>query len=68
MRVSEMCVCAQSCLIAISWTVTCQAPLTTEFSKQEQWSGLPFFPLGNLPDPEIESVSLISPALAGGFF
>ena len=29
-------------------------------------SGLPF-PLGDLPDPGIEPVSLKSPALAGGF-
>ena len=39
-----------------------------EFSRQEYWSGLPFpFP-GNLPDPGIEPTSLMSPALAGGFF
>ena len=31
-------------------------------------SGLPFPPLGDLPDPGIEPVSPESPALAGGFF
>jgi len=36
-----------------------------EFSWQEYWSGVPFLPLGDLPDPGIESAS---PALAGGFF
>ena len=36
-----------------------------EFSRQEYWSGLPFPPSGNLPDPRIEPAS---PALAGGFF
>ena len=36
-----------------------------EFSKQGYWSGLPFPPPGDLPDPGIKS---ISPALAGGFF
>ena len=36
-----------------------------EFSRQEYWSGLPFPPLGNLPDLGTEPVS---PALAGGFF
>ena len=30
--------------------------------------GLPFLPLGNLPDPETETPSLASPSLAGGFF
>ena len=37
------------------------------FSRQEYWSGLPFPPPGDLPDPGIEPVSLGSPALAGGF-
>ena len=32
------------------------------------WSGLPFLSLGDLPDPGIKPVSLVSPALAGGFF
>ena len=35
------------------------------FSRQEYWSGLPFPPPGNLPDPGTEPAS---PALAGGFF
>ena len=30
------------------WTVTCQDPLSTEFSRQEYWSGLPFPTPGNL--------------------
>ena len=41
------------------------------FPKQEDWSGLPFPPLGDLPDPGIELMSpasSLSPALAGGFF
>ena len=39
-----------------------------DFLRQEYWSGLPFPTPGDLPDPEIESASLASPALAGGFF
>ena len=39
-----------------------------EFSRQEHWSGLPFPTPGDLPDPWIEPSSLVSPALAGGFF
>ena len=35
------------------------------FSRQEHWSGLPFLPPGDLPDPGIETVSH---ALAGRFF
>ena len=37
-------------------------------SRQEHWSGLPFPPAGDLPDPGTEPASLTSPALAGGFF
>ena len=39
-----------------------------EFSRQEYWSGLPFPPLGDLPNPEVEPASLGSPALLGRFF
>ena len=39
-----------------------------EFSRQEYWSGLPFPSPGDLPDPGIETASLVSPALAGRFF
>ena len=39
-----------------------------EFSMQEYWSGLPFPTPGDLSDPGTESMSLVSPALAGGFF
>ena len=39
-----------------------------EFSRQEHWSRLPFPTPRDLPDPEIETASLASPALAGGFF
>ena len=45
-----------------------QAPLSLEFPRQEYWSGLPFPPPGDRPNPGIEPVSLTSPALAGGFF
>ena len=52
----------------IPWTVTCQAPLSIEFSRQEYWSGLPFPTPGDLHDPGIEPASPESPALAGRFF
>ena len=41
-------------------TLAHQAPLPTEFSRQEYWSGLPFSSPVDLPDPGIE---LWSPAL-----
>ena len=55
-------------LSAALWTVTHQAPLSMEFSRQEYWSGLPFPTPGDLPNPGIEPTSHVSPALAGGFF
>ena len=55
-------------LFATLWTIAPQAPLSMGFSRQEYWSGLPFPLPGDLPDPGIELVSLMSPALAGGFF
>ena len=38
------------------------------FSRREYWSGLPFPPPGDLPDPGIEPRPPVSPARAGGFF
>ena len=62
-----VCVHAQSCP-ALCDTMDCithQALLFMGFSRQEYWSGLPFPPPGDLPNPGIE---LAFPALAGGFF
>ena len=36
--------------------------------QQEHWSRLPCPPPGDLPNPRIEPMSLLSPALAGRFF
>ena len=44
------------------------APLSTGFSRQVYWSGLQFSPQGDLPDPGIETASLVFPVLAEGFF
>ena len=40
--------------LATPWTVACQALLSTEFSRQQYWSGLPFPSPGDLPDPGIK--------------
>ena len=55
-------------LFAVLWTVACQAPLSMEFSRQEYWNRLPFPSPGDLHNPGIKPASLMSPALAGGFF
>ena len=39
-----------------------------EFSREEYWSRLPCPPPGDLLNPGIEPVSLMSSALVGGFF
>ena len=38
------------------------------FSRQEYWNELSYPPPGDLPYPGIKPASLMSPALAGGFF
>ena len=59
---------AKSCLtICDPWTVAQQAPRSMGFSRQEYWGGLPFPSPGHLPRG-VEPASLMSPALAGGFF
>ena len=50
------------------WIVAHQSPLPMEFSSQEYWSGLSYPTPRDLPDPEIEPASLVSPALASKFF
>ncbi|CAI9164294.1 unnamed protein product [Rangifer tarandus platyrhynchus] len=49
-------------------TIDHQSPLSMGFSRQEYWSGLPFHPPGDLPNPRIKLTSLMSPPLAGEFF
>ena len=50
------CLVTKSCptLFATPWTVAHQAPLSKRFSRQEYWSGLPFPPPGDLPNPGIK--------------
>ena len=47
-------------LFATPWTVALQAYLSMGFSRQEYWSGLPFSPLGDLPNSGIKPTSLMS--------
>ena len=62
-------VCAQS--LQLCW-ILCD-PMGCSSSvhgilRQEYWSGLPFHFPGDLPDPGIEPMSLVSLALASRFF
>ena len=58
-------VCSVICDSVIPWTAALQALLSMGFSRQEHWSGLPCPPPGDLPDPGIKPISLMSPALPG---
>ena len=60
-----MCAFSHVQLFATLWIVARQAPLSMGFFRQEYWSGLPFPPPGNLPNPGNEPVS---PALTSGSF
>ena len=42
--------CVMSDSFATLWTVSCQVPLSMDFSKQEYWSRLPFSSLEDLPN------------------
>ena len=43
------------CLFATPWTKAHQGPLSMEFSRQEYWSGCPFFSSpGDLPNPGVK--------------
>ena len=67
--IHEVCqVLSRGWLFVAAWRVAHQAPLSMEFSRQKYWSGLPFPPPGYLPNPGIKPASLVSPALADGFF
>ena len=61
MRLSVTSVVSDS---ATPWTGAHQAPLSMGFPRQEYWSGLPCPSPGDLPDPGIEPVSLMTLALA----
>ena len=64
-----MCVSAASCLTPCDPMDCClPGPCPWDFSRQEYWSGLPFPPRGDLPEPGIESKSPAYPVLAGRFF
>ena len=55
-------------LFATQWTIACQAPLFTGFSRQKYWRSRVAMPApGYLPNSGVKLMSLMSPALAGRF-
>ena len=50
-------------LFATLWTIAHQASLSVGFSRLGYWSGLPFPSPGDLPNPGIEPMSPVAPAL-----
>ena len=64
-----VCCWAQSCsTLCGPVDIASQAPLSMAFSRQEYWGGLTCPPPEDLPEPRIKLTSLMSPALAVGFF
>ena len=73
--IGSVCVCARVCmrahmlshvwLLATPWTAACQAPLSTEFSRQERV--VISYSRGS-SHSGIETVSLVTPALSGWLF
>ena len=68
-----VCACARVCVRSVTqpcltlcnpmaWIVAHKAPLSMGISRQEYWSGLPFPPPRDLPDPGVEPMSLVSRA------
>ena len=54
-------------LFAVLYIKARQAALSMGFSRQEYWSGLPFPPPGDLPNPGIKPMSPVSPELLADF-
>ena len=69
LKCMHMHVCTQSCP-TLCGLVDCSPPGSSVqgISRQEYWSGLPFPSPGDLPNPGIKPVSLVSPASADEFF
>ena len=55
-------------LFVTLWTIAHQALLSVIFSRHEYQSGLPCTLPGDLPDPGIKPMPLMSPSLVDGFF
>ena len=67
--VIQVCVCAHSCPTLCNAINSSNLPGSSVHGilQAKWWGGLPFPPLGNLPNPGIKPVSPKPPALAGRF-
>ena len=54
LRVKELVTQLYPTLCDPSGYIACQAPQSIRFSRQEEWSGLPFLSPGDLPNPGIK--------------
>ena len=59
MHTIDVCVLSRVRLFATPWTVG--------FSRQEYWGRLSFLPPGDHPDPGIQPITPVAPALTGSF-
>ena len=60
--------CAQFCMTFCN-TMDCSLPSSSVHKiLQESWSGVPFPPPGDIPEPGIKATSTVSLALTGRFF
>ena len=62
------CTCMLSGVQLFVTPVDCSPPGSSVHTRQEYWSGLPFFPSADLPNAGTELTSPVSPALSGRFF
>ena len=62
-RAYELCRFSRVRLFGTPWTVARQDPLSTGFSKQEYWTGMPCPSAGDLSDPGTELAFLTFPPL-----
>ena len=62
------CMCACSVLQLCPILCDPKEPLSMGFCRQRYWSGLPFPPSWDLPNPGSELTFSVSPILAGRFF
>ena len=63
-----VCVLSHVWIFVSPWTAALQALLSMGFPRQEYWTALLSPIQGDLPEPGKELMSLVFPALAGGFF
>ena len=64
----SVCVLSHVQLFGTLWSVAHQAPLSPGFSRHKYWNASPCPLSGDIPYLGIKLVSLMIPALAGGFF